>query len=151
MMSGDFRFLEDIAMADAAFEAAGGSPSELFGAAAGAVIETMVNPDTVEGRGTYDVALQAEDIESLLFDWLSHIVYLKDAKEFVFRNATVTVNHKRPGSKQPEEWTLKGGLTGEPIDQSRHELRADVKAVTKHLYRVRREGDRWIATVVLDI
>ena len=48
-------------------------------------------------------------------------------------------------------WRLRGTLTGEPIDPSRHELRADVKAVTKHLYQVRQENGRWVARVVLDI
>lgn len=148
-MSGDFRYLEDVALADAAFEASGGSPSELFVAAARAVIDTMVNPRTVEPRESHDVSQQASDLESLLFDWLSHIVYLKDAKGIVFREAAAIVSESRSGSSGT--WSLRGTLTGEPIDQSRHELRADVKAVTKHLYQVRQDGGRWMARVVLDI
>jgi SHS2 domain-containing protein len=150
-VSGEFRFLEDVALADAAFEASGGSPAELFVAAARAVIETMVNPDTVSARVTHDVALEAPDIETLLFDFLSHIVFLKDAKELVFRDVTAAVDQTRPENGQPGAWRLQGTLTGEPIDQRRHELRADVKAVTKHLYQVRQEGGRWFARVVLDI
>lgn len=150
-MSGEFRFLEDVALADAAFDAVGGSPSELFQAAARAVIDTMVNPTTVSARGTYEVVQQAPDIEALLFDWLSQIVFLKDAKQLVFRDATAVVDQAGLEDGRPGEWRLRGTLTGEPIDQGRHELRADVKAVTKHLYGVRQEGGRWCARVVLDI
>ncbi len=142
-----FKFLEDVALADAAFEARGETPSELFEAAALAVIETMVNPSTVSPRWRKTIERQAPDLPSLLFDWLSDIVYLKDAEGMLFQGATATLSQD-PSSGA---WTLGGTLRGEPIDQARHELRADVKAVTKHLYDVRQEGSRWIARVVLDI
>ncbi len=146
-MTHRFTFLEDVALADAAFEASGDSPSELFLAATQAVIETMVNPDTVSPHWHQAIEHQALDLASLLFDWLSDIVYLKDAHGVVFREATAVVTEDRPHGG----WNARGTLTGEPIDPQRHELRADVKAVTKHLYDVRRDDDRWIARVVLDI
>ncbi|MGH7208835.1 MAG: archease [Nitrospiraceae bacterium] len=150
-MTREFRFLEEVALADSAFEARGDSPSELFVAAAEAVIETMVNPETVSAGWRREITHQAPDLASLLFDWLSDIVYLKDAEGVVFREATAVVTEDRPHGG----WKLRGALTGELIDPARHELRADVKAVTKHLYEVRRDGDRegerWTARVVLDI
>jgi SHS2 domain-containing protein len=145
-MSGQFRFLEDVALADAAFEASGGSPSELFVAAAHAVIETMVNPHTVSGGESRVIERREDSLETLLFEWLSAIVFLKDAESFLYRDAMAEVT-KAP----PTDWHLRGTLRGETIDPARHELRADVKAVTKHLYGIRREGGRWIARVVLDI
>ncbi len=146
-MTGEFRFLEDIALADCAFEASGESPSELFQAAAQAVIETMVNPATVSASKTQTIERKDSDLATLLFDWLTDIVYLKDAQALVFREATAVVRQ----DPALGDWQLQGTLIGEPIDQSRHELRADVKAVTKHLYEVQQEGGRWVARVVLDI
>lgn len=146
-MTARFRFLEDVALADAAFEASGDNPSELFCAAAQAVIETMVNPSTVSSVSSHSIEGEAEDVATLLFDWLAEIVYLKDAQGLVFREASAEVrNDPAQGT-----WSLKGELSAEPIDQSRHELRADIKAVTKHMYEVKQEGARWRATVVLDI
>jgi len=142
-----FTFLEDVALADTALEARGDSPSELILAATQAVIETMVNPDTVSPRWHRTIEHQAPDLPSLLFDWLSDIVYLKDAHGVVFHEATAVVTEDRPHGG----WNARGHLTGEPVDPRRHELRADVKAVTKHLYEVRRDDDHWIARVVLDI
>ncbi len=146
-MTADFRFLEDVALADCAFEAWGDSPSELFQAAAQAVIETMVDPVTVSTPCTEIIEHEDPDLASLLFDWLSEIVYLKDAKGLAFRGATAIVLQDTTAGK----WVLRGKLPGEPIDQERHDLRSDVKAVTKHMYHVRQDGSRWIATVVLDI
>lgn len=146
-MTHRFTFLEDIALADTAFEASGDSPSELLLAATQAVIETMVNPDTVSPHWHRTIEHQAPDLASLLFDWLSDIVYLKDAHGVVFHEATAVVTEDRPHGR----WHARGHLTGEPVDPRRHELRADVKAVTKHLYEVRRDDDHWIARVVLDI
>jgi protein archease len=146
-MSGSFRFLEDVALADAAFEAAGDSPSELFAAAARALIETMVNPDTVSGEWHRTIVLEEPDLGDLLFEWLSCIVYEKDAAGVVFNDATVTVTRDAAAGR----WRIAGELRGAPIDPQRHELHADVKAVTKHLYDVCEVDGQWKARVVVDI
>jgi SHS2 domain-containing protein len=145
-MSEQFRFLDDVALADVAFEASGDTPSELFHAAALAVIDTMVDPATVKVHTTRPVEYEESSPEALLFEWLSAIVYWKDADGMAYHDARVEVTELRQAT-----WRLHGLLQGEPIDTNRHDLRADVKAVTKHLYRVQRDGQRWLARVVLDI
>ena len=75
------------------------------------------------------------------------MVYLKDAEGVVFSKVTASVIY----DSSRVSWRLHGELTGEAIDPARHELRADVKAVTKHLYEVRLNGGQWKARVVLDI
>lgn len=146
-MGGRFRFLEDVALADAAFEASGATPSELCAAASRALIETLADPDTVGSTWRRTVEREASSLADLLFDWLSDIVYYKDAAGVVFHEAEVAVEEEREGSR----WRLRAVLVGEPIDPARHALRADVKAVTKHLYEVRGAGEEWAARVVLDI
>lgn len=150
-MAGSFRFLEDVALADAAFEATGDSPDAVFAEAARAVLETMADPATVAAREVCRVELQAADLPALFFDWLSRIVFLKDARGLVFHEAALTVRPAPDGSG----WRLEGSLAGEAIDPARHELRGDVKAITKHLFELRqeqtREGTRWTARVVMDL
>ena len=146
-MTSTFRFLEDIALADSAFEARGTTPSELFTAAAQAVIETMADPATVAPAVTKTLTRHDRNLPELLFDWLADIVYLKDAEGLVFHDATCVVAEDRAAG----EWRLTGTVTGEPVDPRRHDLRADVKAITKHRYEVRQGGDEWTATVVMDI
>ena len=145
-MPGHFRFLDDIALADAAFEAIGDSPSDVATAAALAVIETMVDPQTVAEQWHRTITRQDTTLDDLIFDWLSDLVYIKNAEGMIFRDATALIQHEPAGL-----WNLRGTLIGEPIDPSRHELRADVKAVTKHRYEISHDGAHWLARVVLDI
>lgn len=145
-MASAFRFLDDVALADCAFEAAGDSPTELFQAAGQAVIETLADPATV-GRTWHRVLdRQDHDLADLLFDYLSEIVYLKDAEGVVFAEAMAELRQDNQGI-----WRLHARLTGAGVAPQEQELRADVKGVTKHLYDVRQDGTRWKATVVLDI
>jgi SHS2 domain-containing protein len=146
-MPPSFRILEDIAVADVAFEAIGDTPSELFVAAAQAVIEMLANPVTVLKTWHRTIDLEDAQFTDLLFDWLSEMVYLKDAEGVVFCQATAAVVHE----PVYDRWKVHGKLIGEAIDSTRHELRSDVKAVTKHLYEVYERGGQWKARVVLDI
>lgn len=146
-VASSYTMLEDVALADAAFEAWGDTASELFAACAEAVIETMVNRATVGTGWTRQVILEGSDPAALLFDWLSTLVYLKDADAVVFHDARVEVAEDPAAGL----WRLHGELRGAAIDPARQELRADVKAVTKHLYAVEQRHGRWCARVVLDI
>ncbi len=146
-MTSTFRFLEDIALADSAFEARGATPSELFAASARAVIETMADPATVATAVSKSHIRHDRNLPELLFDWLTDIVFLKDAEGMVFHGATCTVTEDLTEGG----WRLTGAVTGEPVDPRRHDLRADIKAITKHRYEVRQDKHGWTATVVMDI
>jgi SHS2 domain-containing protein len=85
------------------------------------------------------------DPSALLFDWLSEVVYWKDAAGVVFREAPLTL------TQENDAWLLRARLIGAPVDQETQELHADVKGVTKHLYELKQTSDRWQARVVLDV
>lgn len=145
-MASTFRFLDNVALADCAFEATGDSLTELFQAAGQAVIETLANPATVHGSWNRIVEQCGQDPSTLLFDYLSEIVYLKDAEGVVFSEAVPEVWQDENGV-----WHLHARLAGAPVALREQDLRADVKGVTKHLYDVRQDGSLWKVTVVLDI
>ncbi|MEY4704548.1 MAG: hypothetical protein RL042_744 [Nitrospirota bacterium] len=144
-MAWTFRFLEEIAMADLAFETEGESAEEMFRGATQALIESMANPATVSGGWERAIERRDEDPSALLFDWLSEVVYWKDAAGVVFREAPLTL------TLEGSVWLLRARLIGAPVDHQTQELHADVKGVTKHLYRVSQEAGRWKALVVLDV
>ena len=83
-MPPSFRVLDDIAIADIAFEAIGNSPSELCLAAAQALIETLADPRTVTNTWHQTIELENETLAEILFAWLSELVYWKDADGVVF-------------------------------------------------------------------
>ena len=144
-MSHSFRFLEHIALADIAFEAEGDSVEELFRGATQALLETLADPITVATSWKRQVTKTDEDVANLLFEWLSEIVYWKDAAGVVFHEAPLTLTFEN------RKWMLVSALTGAPVDRQLQELRNDVKGITKHLYELRQHGGRWIARVVLDV
>lgn len=140
-----FRFLEEIALADIGFEAEGKSVEDVFRGATQALLESMANPVTVSREWERSIERTDVDLSSLLFEWLSEMVYWKDAAGVVYREAPLTL------TREGEVWLLRARLIGAPVNQQTQELHADVKGVTKHLYELKQTGDRWKARVVLDV
>ena len=144
-MAWTYRILEDIALADIGFEAEGESVEEVFRGATQAILETMANPSSVSGGWEREIERSDVDSSALLFDWLSEVVYWKDAAGVVFREAPLTL------TREGDVWQLRARLIGASVDQQTQELHADVKGVTKHLYELKQTGGCWRVRVVLDV
>jgi SHS2 domain-containing protein len=138
-----FRFLEDVAIADAAFEAYGNTLEELFESCALATFEVMVGTGGVKQRRKEKIEVNDLNLEDLLFDFLSELIYLKDTHKIFFSRFDLSI-------VQNKEYLLAGTLWGDDIDYSRQEIRQDVKAVTYHLLEVKKTDDGWKARVILD-
>ncbi len=145
-MKKTYRFIDDIATADAAFEACGATLEEVFSAAAEALLAVMlIHPRTLGTVEREVVTLEAESAEMLLFDFLQELVYLKDRDQVLLRAKTINVAAGQDGCR------LEAVLSGERLDYARHELAVDVKAVTMHRFRLARTPNGWEARVVVDI
>ncbi len=141
-----YRFLEEIAIADVAFEASGDTLEELFGAAADAMLNVMVaDPATVRVMATVEFRLENEALDMLLFDFLNELIFLKDARQLLLR--MLSAKFEQVGGRH----CVNVAAGGERLDPDRHPLVVDVKAVTLHLFRVERTERGWRAEVVLDI
>ena len=141
-----YRALDDVAKADAAFEAWGATPEEVFAAAADATLNVMVeDPAAVAAREYRHLTAEAESLDLLLLGFLTELIYLKDAEQLLLRVTEVRLQG-RPG-----HWRVEGEAWGEEIDPDRHSLVVDVKAVTLHRLRVERTQRGWEATVVVDV
>jgi len=144
----DYRFLSNIALADIAFVARGDSLPSLFESAARALTDVMVDRRTVVGRVTRRIEIKSPTVDRLLYDFLTELIVVKDVDSLLFKDFKVSV---ATGS---HEQRLACEMRGEEIDRDRHALRNDVKAVTMHMFGVKKPGGkagRWEATVVLDI
>lgn len=141
-----YHYLEHIATADAAFEAWGATPEELFRAAADATLNVMV-ADLATVRREREVSINIENpaLDLLLFDFLNELVFYKDARRLLLRVDPLTIVPRGDGI------ALHALAWGEEIDFSRHDLSADVKAVTMHRFKVEETAEGWRASVVLDI
>ena len=145
-MTSRYRYLEEIATADVAFEAWGATKEETFLAAADATLNTMVEDiRTVSPRESRVFSLAAGSLDLLLFELLQELVYWKDAGRLLLRVRDLRIEEAGSG------YRLHADATGETIDPARHPLLADVKAVTLHRLVVERTPDGWHAIVVLDV
>jgi SHS2 domain-containing protein len=141
-----YRFREDVAIADAAFEAWGATMEDLFIAAADATTNTMAeNLEAIEDRQRRPISIEETSADLLLFRLLEELIFLKDAEGLLLRVPAVLIR-RRDGNL-----ILEAEARGEPIDPLRHRLQADVKAVTLHRLRVEQTARGWEAFVVLDI
>ena len=76
-----YRYLEDIATADIAFEAWGGTVEEMFKAAAEATMNVMVEDlDTIASEKQKALSVEDEAIDLLLFQFLQELIFYKDAE-----------------------------------------------------------------------
>jgi SHS2 domain-containing protein len=103
-----------------------------------AIVEDL---STVRTDIAASIEFEGDDLEYLLFDWLRELLYRFDADHMLFSSFQVVVN----------ENGLRATAYGEYLDPARHVLSHEVKAVTYHTLRVEREGDEWVAEVIVDI
>ena len=114
----------------------------LFTEAATALFAAIVDGlDTVQSERRINVEIAGTDLDYLLFDWLRELLYRFDAEHLLMSRFEVIVS----------DGGLRGSAWGEPIDPARHVLSHEVKAITYHGLRVEREGDAWIAEVIVDV
>jgi SHS2 domain-containing protein len=145
MSAARFQFVEG-ATSDLAFTASGDSLSEVFAAAAEALLAaTVERPEAVAPQATRELRLIDTDLELLLLRFLNELIYLRDAEGLVLRPKRVAC---RTDSAEIE---LDAELVGEPLDPARHGLASDVKAATAHGLSLARVGDGWQSQVTLDV
>jgi SHS2 domain-containing protein len=114
----------------------------LFAEAAACLFSAVVEDiGTVEPRQSVTVELAGADREFLLFDWLRDLLLKCDEDHVVFGKFSVQVRDDG----------LTGVAWGEPLDPARHLLAHEVKAITYHELKVVRDGDEWLAEVIVDI
>ena len=139
-----YKLLEDIAIADIAFEATGKTLEELFESCAIAFSEISANRKKIKPKIKKVIKVEGETIENLLYNFLSELIYLKDVEQILFAKYEVTIKHT-------QNYELNVTAYGQNLNEIKKELKDDVKAVTMHLFSIKQEGNIYKATVVLDI
>jgi len=137
-----FKFI-DITTADIAFEAYGKNLNELFSNAALAMFEVIVDTKLIKPKIKKTVEIKAQDLKSLLFDWLNEILFYFGSENLAFSKFDVKVDEKN--------FKLKAVCFGEKIDLKKHEIRTEVKATTYHKMKIEKTKESWKTQVILDI
>jgi len=141
-----YRFLEGLTMADIAFEATGATLEEMFVSAADAITNTQLQDlSEIKPDISKKFMLKAGEPERLLHDFLQELIFLKDAELLLFREYDLKI------SKAKDGLVLEATVKGQQIDQKKHHLLVDVKAVSWHKFKVEKTGDGWKAVVIIDV
>jgi len=119
----DFKYLEHTA--DAEFIAYGHTVGEAFVNAARAMANIMIDPAKVKPEVEKAVELSGDALDTLLYDWLSELLYVFEVDRIVFSRFEARV------APQGGEYRLEAKIWGEPV--ARHpDISMHIKAVTFH-------------------
>ncbi len=141
-----YKFLEDIAIADVAFEATGKTLRELLESSALAVTNTMVKDlDSIEHKVEKRFTVEGDNAEKLLFNFLQELIFLKDAELLLFNKFDLGLVSRK------NKFQLSVKAYGEKLDMKKHELLVDVKAVSMHRFEVKETAGGWVCSVILDV
>jgi SHS2 domain-containing protein len=121
------------------------SLEDLFAAAAEALADTLSDPASIRPLVPDTVTLDAPDLDLLLVDWLSELLYRFDAHAMLTARTVVAI---RSGK---DYWHLEATIEGERLDPDRHPVKVLLKAITHHGLAVVRSASGWEASVVFDV
>jgi len=127
--------------ADLGFRVYGETLKELFESAIEAVMESMVERKGSSEKKEMEYSDIADTYEDLLVDLLSEIIFQVEVENKVFVDWNVEINDKR----------IDVQLVYEEFDPRIHNLKLEIKSVTYHNLKIRKEGKYYIAEIVCDI
>lgn len=138
---GTLEFEEIEHTADVGLRVRGKDLAELFvNAARGMWALIVPEIDEVEPAITREIELEAMDLEVLLVDWLSELLYLHETEHEVYSRFVV---HDISPTR------LRAGVGGGPVKG--HRLRKHIKAVTFNDLSIEETAEGFSATIVFDV
>ena len=138
-------FVEDVSMADIAFNAENRSLSGLFKDCANAVTEIMIkNTKSISCKIKKRFVISTDTLEKLLFEFINEIIFYKDSENLIFNRYNIKIN-------KGVSFTLQCEACGEKMNTLKHKYIVDAKAATMHMLNIKKRGKTWRTTVVIDI
>lgn len=113
----------------------------LFAAAARGLFAVIADPETVRPERERTLELEAGSREELLHEWLERLNGLHQTEDELYRDFEVETDGRR----------LRARFRGEAIDPDRHDLRAEVKAVTWHELSLEETEDGLESRILFDV
>ena len=114
----------------------------LFEEASSAFTDSISAVAGIEPKRPEEVDVDAPELDLLLVDFLTELLYRFDTRGWLTRAAEVELHEKDGG------WSLQGTLRGERFDPARHAVHRSIKAVTYQSLHVHEAEGIWTAQVV---
>jgi SHS2 domain-containing protein len=126
--------------ADVKFRVRGRTLAEAFAESARAVFETMT-PNCTPAGIMRRVEVEAEDIESLLADFLSELLYLSDAESIAFCSFEVEILGNR----------LTALCRGEEFRKEKHGGGVEIKGISYSGLSIYKERESYVLEIIADV
>jgi len=140
-----YKLLDEITSADIAFESSGKNLTSLFKVSAIALMRIQIeNVQDIKQRINREIILEDSNIDSLLFKFLNEIVFLKDKDRFIFNHINLNLRFRNG------IYHLKCKLLGDRINKKIKQI-VDIKAISMHKFRIKKRGNIYYATIVIDV
>ncbi len=127
---------------DLGVEIFGKNLEELFANACFTIFDNILNLNSVEAKEKRTVTLRSSNLQDLFMDWLRELIFLFSYEYFVV---------KKVSKIELKDNTLTAELRGENFEQSRHQVKIEIKTPTYHMFQVEKTEKGYKATVVFDV
>ena len=142
-MSDKFKIVDDLVSGDYIFDAYGETLEELFANCASACFHAMTDVEDIEKSISVNIEISGENIDELLFNFLSELIYFKDVNCMFFSDFKIVLDQ--------DEKNIKAVVCGDSINYDKYKIKTDVKAVTYYGLKIIRRNNRFTVRVILDL
>ncbi len=129
--------------ADIGIEVESSNLSEAFEEVSLSFSEIITGGNLPKSSLSKEVNLEADNLDSLLVDFMSYLIVLFDTDFFITGSARLEISNNH-------NFSLRGNLMGETYDQDTHGYGVEIKAISYHLLVVE-EGPPARLRVILDL
>ncbi len=112
----------------------------LFSETFKALMQVMYGTDRARGI-LREIRVESSDIESLLADFLSDVLFVSEVESLVFSDACISIDGLR----------LTAELTGEPFDPARHSGGSEVKGISYSGLAITHEVNGYMLDIIFDV
>jgi SHS2 domain-containing protein len=134
-MSKSYEYLDHTA--DVLFIAKASNLEDLFEQCALAVENTQVEVKLIEPKIKKEIKIEAKTNEDLLFEFLDELLFYKDSERLIFSKFDLKIKDNK----------LECKAFGDEIDFKKHDPKVDVKAITMHMFELKKTDAGFEATV----
>ena len=106
------------------------------------MFDIIADLEGIKGSVTVDVDLKADSPEELLVNWLDELLYNFYTKWIIFFEFDIV---------ELDEGRIKARAHGRHVGENRNRLKTEIKAVTYHDLKIKKEGAAYSVEIIFDV
>lgn len=135
-----YQIIEDKNLADIYLKVWAKTKKDLFNEIVSTFSNQITYTDRVKKEIKEKINLKEKNFSDLVFKFIEKLIYLKDVKNLIFKKGEIVLKNNQ----------IKGYLFGQKINQELP-IKLDIKAITYHKFKVRKEKNFYYLYLVFDI